>query len=203
MVAAAKLTGMTFGRITVVGRAESSAVGKTRWNCVCKCGNKPIVNGYALTSGTTKSCGCFQRDVLREIRTKHGGASGRRRSKEYRAWIQMRRRCFDERAASFGRYGAVGISVVPEWVDDFEAFLNHIGPSPSEKHSVDRIDNNRGYEPGNVRWATAKQQCRNKRKNIYTQFNGTRMLLVEACEATGIVYYVAYQRTKRGLALTQ
>jgi hypothetical protein len=130
-------------------------------------------------------------------RLKHGGTSNGKRTKEYRTWIQIRRRCIKGGVEAFKRYGARGIKLAPEWVDDFEAFANHIGPAPSEKHSIDRIDNTQGYAPGNIRWATQQEQMRNQRRNIYVDLEGEHMLLVDACIKTGVDYFVAYQRIRR------
>lgn len=198
MAAAAKLDGMRFGFLTVVGRSASSLSGKAKWACSCDCGGASVVFAHALTSGHTQSCGCLQQEIRGKARTTHGAAAGHKRTKEYRSWLQIRRRCVKGNVPAFERYGAVGVSMAPEWVDDFSAFLSHIGPAPSEKHTVDRIKNDYGYEPGNVRWATQGEQCRNKRKNLYVDLNGARTLLIEACEQTGMNYSKAYQRLKRG-----
>lgn len=82
---------------------------------------------------------------------------------EYRAWADAKYRCFNPNAADYYKYGGRGITMCDEWRNDFDAFLEHIGPRPSAKHSLDRVDNERGYEPGNVRWATKSQQNINRR----------------------------------------
>lgn len=87
------------------------------------------------------------------------------KSKIYITWQAMKRRCHHKNAANYGRYGARGISVCKEWLESFEAFVAHVGMPPSQKHSIDRINNSGNYEPGNVRWATAQQQADNRRPN--------------------------------------
>ncbi|QDU29459.1 hypothetical protein ETAA8_45690 [Anatilimnocola aggregata] len=87
---------------------------------------------------------------------------GRSGTKEHVAWLAMKRRCSDHRRHNAHRYIGRGITVCSEWQHDFEAFLSHVGPAPTARHSLGRIDNNRGYEPGNVRWETATQQARNR-----------------------------------------
>jgi hypothetical protein len=110
-----------------------------------------------MRSGNTKSCGCLAADV----RTKNGQTS----MPEYRHWRSMIKRCSAPPSwKDYHSYGGRGIRVCQEWLDSFEAFAAHIGPRPSPRHSVDRIDNDRGYEPGNVRWATHSQQLRNTRR---------------------------------------
>lgn len=98
----------------------------------------------------------------------------------------MRRRVTYPDTNDYARYGGRGIKVYPEWDRNFEAFLDHVGLPPSSAHSLDRIDSNRDYEPGNVRWATLKEQNRNKSDNVYIEWRGRRMLLIEAAEISGL-----------------
>lgn len=90
------------------------------------------------------------------------GTHGRSGSKEHVAWLAMKRRCSDHQRHNAHRYVGRGITVCSDWQHNFEAFLNHVGTAPSPKHSLGRIDNNRGYEPGNIRWETASEQARNR-----------------------------------------
>ncbi len=94
---------------------------------------------------------------------RHGGSSRKGDSPEYKTWENMKARCHNPNAAGYQYYGGRGISVCAEWRGDFSAFLQHIGPRPGIEYSVDRIDNDKGYAPGNVRWATRAQQHVNKR----------------------------------------
>lgn len=101
---------------------------------------------------------------------------------EYRAWQQMRLRCTDPKHAAWPSYGGRGITVCERWLDDPAAFIADVGPKPSPKHEIDRIDNDRGYEPGNVRWATRSQNGRNRRSSRILEYRGERRALVEWCE---------------------
>lgn len=159
------LVGCKFGRLNVVSRAPRGERKNRRamWNCVCDCGAKVVVGADALKSGHTKSCGCFSVDTARSVHTKHGGASNGSVTPEYQAWVNMRARCAGGQPKSWRNYGGRGITVCEEWQDDFKAFLDHIGPRPDVGYEVDRIDNDDGYKPGNVRWATKAENNLNKR----------------------------------------
>lgn len=119
-------------------------------------------------------------------------------SVEYMAWWHMKSRCTDPKHPSFSDYGARGIAVCAEWLNDWRAFVAHVGPRPSKKHSLDRIDNARGYEPGNVRWATATEQSRNRRSNLELTVRGEKLCVAAWAERVGISRHVIYDRLRRG-----
>lgn len=151
------LTGRQFGRLTVL-RYAGSVNRKTRWECVCSCGVIKNITYQNLMRGHTKSCGCLHIDELK-ARTKHGG----RHTTEYNAWCGMRQRCTNPRTVRWKDYGGRGIKVCAEWMHDFAAFLRDVGHRPSSDHTLDRINNDGNYEPGNVRWATRSEQSINRR----------------------------------------
>jgi hypothetical protein len=151
------LDGLTFGRLSVRSRVPDGSK-DWMWYCDCTCGGAVVATSSNLRSGRTRSCGCLQVESRAKPRT-HGKSSMR----EFQAWYNMKKRCINPSHPSYLSYGGRGISVCPEWLGSFEAFYEHIGPRPSPDHSVDRINNNGNYEPGNVRWATRTQQQRNRR----------------------------------------
>ena len=154
------LTGSKFGRLTVIERAANGSKG-SRWRCVCDCGGERIVAASNLRTGSVKSCGCWRRERSRKNRTHGESGSGTTiKSKEYRAWNGARNRCNNPRDRNFKNYGGRGVKFL---YASFEAFLADLGRS-TPGTTLDRIDNDGNYEPGNCRWATIEEQNANKRR---------------------------------------
>ncbi len=160
------LTGKTFGRLLVEAFAGSTKRGsgslRRTWSCRCICGNVKVVVGDYLRDGTTRSCGCLEAENRRTMGTSHGG----RRRPEYKVWEAMKHRCQNPANKKFADYGGRGIVVCDRW-QGFASFFEDMGPRPTPRHSIDRVDNNRGYEPSNCRWATASEQRANRRPVDY------------------------------------
>ncbi len=154
-----------FGRWLVIRSAPASSHGP-KWRCRCDCGIERDVFQFHLRSNKSRSCGCISAEQVATIghaNLKHGHTVGGW-SKEYRSWRAMKQRCYDRGNINFENYGGRGIRVCKIWLNDFQAFLQHVGSAPSPRHSIDRWPNNNGhYEPGNVRWATGSQQRANSR----------------------------------------
>jgi len=186
------ISGQRFGRLVVVRYSHSQR--GAMWECVCDCGNFTTVRGGNLRSGNTTSCGCVQRSSIGDLRRTHGQS----RSPEFRIYMAMIQRCENPNSPAFADYGGRGIRVAREWRLSFESFLADVGPRPSNAHSLDRIDVNGNYEPGNVRWATRKEQARNMRSNRLLTHNGQTMTLAEWGEKTGLGRYVIEQRLRSG-----
>jgi hypothetical protein len=151
-----ELTGQRFGSLTAI-RRDGKIGDHCAWICQCDCGSQSRVAAGNLRCGNIRSCGC------QHSAKSHGLARQGQKAPEYSSWIAMKARCFRENHIAFRHYGGRGITVCDEWRNDFAAFLGHIGPKPSPAHSVDRIDNDGNYRPGNVRWATAAEQAANRR----------------------------------------
>lgn len=184
------LIGQRFTRLTVVSRAPNKSEKDTnaRWNCVCDCGNTCIAYGQDLRREKFKSCGCLQA----ENRLKHG----MHRTRTYRMWLGMRQRCENPKASKYENYGGRGIRVCDRWLD-FTAFYADMGEAP-EHHSLDRIDGNGNYEPGNCRWATVAQQNRNKRTNVAVTIGGSTKVMQDWCIHYGIKRKTVDRRIRDG-----
>ena len=113
----------------------------------------------------------------------------------------MLERCFRENGHKWANYGGRGITVCPQWRDDFFQFLSDMGPKPSSEYSIERIDNNGNYEPGNCRWATDAEQRRNQRRSVYVEYQGERLLLMDLCDRLGVDRGRVYGRLKLGWEL--
>jgi len=152
--------GKSFGKLTIVGEADRRkyANGHSVYQvrCTCSCGGEKIARLDRLVDGLVTTCGCGRKGAVlyRPI--------GSHRP-EYRHWIEMKNRCGRTKGKAYEYYMKRGISVCQEWQSDFLSFYNHIGPRPTPEHTVDRIDNDSGYRPGNVRWATRIEQRANTR----------------------------------------
>lgn len=116
----------------------------------------------------------------------------------YTSWQAMIQRCRNPNCSAYPYYGGRGIQVCDAWADSFEAFLRDVGPPPTPDHQIDRIENDKGYEPGNCQWATRKQQCRNRRSNRFLEVKGTCKTLVEWSEVSGISASLIWHRVSAG-----
>lgn len=198
-------TGERFGRWVVIGEAEPVVYRggrdvRQRVVCRCDCGTERPVLVLALQGERSTSCGCRRKENALRANTKHGHASVQ--TPMYRRWQAIKNRCLNPKNIAYGRYGGRGIAICDQWVDSFATFLGdvaaEIGDAPVG-HSLDRIDNTRGYEPGNMRWATPKEQQRNMRTNRLIEVDGETKTLAEWAELSGNHGEVIRARIARGV----
>lgn len=169
-----------------------------------------MAEGYAMRSGNTGSCGCLQRERASRSSLIHGDSRGPDAwAPEYRSYVGMLQRCSNPAGKSYPDYGGRGIKVCARWRDGegnatgYECFLADVGRKPSPGHSIDRIDNEGHYEPGNVRWATRSEQEFNKRRKANVVVDGKLMPLVTACDILGVKPDTARNRVRGGMTPEQ
>ena len=192
------LTGKRFGALTVIERAETKWT-KTRWLSKCDCGKYTITTAHRLLAGDTRSCGCLMHNGSPNEPPKYVGYSrrthGMSKTRIYKTWSGMKKRCCNKNDKSYSRYGAKGISVCDEWMHDFMSFYNwSIENGYADGLSIDRIDNSKGYSPENCRWITLQEQARNKTTNVILEHDGESKLLSDWCKEFNIPIGIASQR---------
>jgi len=187
--------GDRFGRLVVLERVPSKRRDH-RWKCRCDCGNTHEIYSFSLLSGGVKSCGCLGKEQL-ERRTKHGMCSRSEQAPEYSIWESMNQRCRDPNSPSYRLYGAKGVTVCEHW-RDFAAFYADMGPRPSRKHTIDRVDNAKGYEPTNCRWATRIEQNNHTSRNVHVTYDGRTQTVAQWARELGVTYHILRNRLKLG-----
>lgn len=193
----------TVGLWTVYARAEDH-VGKVRYpmfRCVCECGTERNIAAQSLRRGDAYSCGCKHKPPApgqaKRSKPKGNVKHGLRNSVEYSTWVSMKQRCLNPNSENYSNYGGRGITVCEEWKDSFLAFFNYVGPRP-EGTSLDRIEVNGNYEPGNVRWATEEEQCNNRTNARTITSNGKTQTIAQWSRETGVAFATIHARLKRG-----
>lgn len=193
------MTGHQYGRWTVLSRAENNRHNQPQWLCRCSCGTERVLRAGTLRSGDTKSCGCIYKDAdfrrrKSDAATRHGNACKGRKSSTYLTWCNLGTR------KHHAKYN--GITVCDRW-RSFENFLADMGERPSPAHTIDRIDNSKGYEPGNCRWATMKEQQNNRTNNRIITFQGKSQTLMQWSEQTGFPRKTISRRLDLGWSVEQ
>lgn len=188
------LTGLRFGKLTVVRFSHLDETNSARWKCECDCGGEALVTTGELNrkqrSKLPKSCGCSQVQSAIETFSTHGMTG----TPEYAAYHDMRARCYNPNVREFARYGARGVTVCQRWMESFEAFLDDMGRRPSGRHSLERKNVNGNYEPSNCEWVLTRKQQWNRRDTVYVDYHGERISLGELAAATGISRFALRSR---------
>jgi hypothetical protein len=194
----------TFGRLTTLGpkfRLPSGKTGRSASHqvCRCECGKTTLVQVANL--GKTKSCGCFRSERITQLSYRHGHCSSLTRADGYSSYQQMKERCLNPEHKSYHNYGGRGIRICDRWLDPqngLENFLQDMGGRPSQEYSIERNCLDSDYCPENCRWATKKEQARNKRNTVLLAHNGKTQCVVAWAEELGIHPNNIYGRLRRG-----
>lgn len=199
-----ELSGQRFGRliageaVLVKGRTQQ----KLHYMCICDCGKSCLVNAQNLRRGMARSCGCLRAEIRKTASLVHGMS----RTSIHNTWSSMMQRCYDQKCKAYPDYGGRGIKVCDSW-HDFRNFYADMGEPPQKYLTLDRINNDGGYEPGNVRWATRREQANNRRSNRMLEFDGKCMSATEWERFLGFPKGLVIQRLSNGWtvgrALTQ
>lgn len=186
-----------FGRLTVIGYLGNNSNKHPVWLCRCECGNQKAVTSSGLVTGKTRSCGCYH------YKRKHGLAG----TPEHKTWHRLISRCTNKRNPSYANYGGRGIKVCDRWRHSFENFYSDMGLRPGSGYSLDRINNDGDYEPGNCRWATASEQANNRSDTVTVTFNDRCQSIAQWAREIDVPSHLIYGRLRRGWsverALTQ
>jgi len=161
------------------------------WNCVCSCGKHRVIRGDSITQKHTKSCGCLRDEIVTKRATVHGLC----KSRIHAIWGNMLNRCNNKSHGKYKNYGGRGIKVCDRWCK-FENFFADMGPDNGLE--IDRIDNDKGYEPGNCRWVTHRENSFNKSNNRRIEFRGETKCVSEWADVLGVNVNMIYGRLHRG-----
>lgn len=180
------LQGQAFGKLTALYKLHNYHKKGTHWLCACDCGSLKEVRRQDLKRGYVKSCGCYRKKYHSEPK---------QQSKLYRLWQGMKTRCYNENCHNYKDYGARGIRICDTWLNDFKAFHDWaIDNDYREGLQIDRIDNDRNYEPDNCHFVTSKINSNNRRNTVYINLNNIIRPLFEWCEILNLNYCTVYKR---------
>ncbi len=181
--------GNRYGRWLVIQEAEKSRNGHVRWKCHCECGQESEVSGSDLRGRNSRSCGCLAQELRREA--KPSLTHGLSYHPLYKTWSGIKNRCYNPNYKGYKDYGGRGIKIYALWLKQADSFISwieqNIGPRPSG-HSLDRINNDGNYEPGNLRWADSKEQYHNRRIRLVTEQGGGKSCKVPRKKAKDLAF---------------
>lgn len=192
------IKGQKFGRLTVIERVHVPNARNAMWRCLCECGEYSIAAGPNI-GRTTFSCGCWVRESNSRLNKTHGMT----KSSEFGIWAGMKQRCTNPNDFNWSNYGGRGITVCERWRHSFENFYADLGPRPSKKHSLDRIDQNGHYEKSNCRWATIAVQNRNTRRTNLVEIDGINLCILDWCSVLGVKREDVYESARSKASLSE
>lgn len=187
------LLGRRFGKLIVLHKMPNNKHGKVMWLCRCDCGETKSILSAKLLNGESKSCGCRRREVSALLHRTHGLS----KTRIHRIWCAMKTRCYNPNSPAFVSYGAKGITVCRRWKTSFQHFLADMGQPPTDSHTLDRVDNTKGYTPKNCRWATYKEQSVNSRTPVMITFDGKTRCIADWARSLGISNSTLHERLRK------
>lgn len=191
------MTGYEFNGCRVLHREGSNKRGLAMWQVQCHCGNVFVTAGSSIRNGETNSCGCSHKKAAKKMGL-NNKTHGETHSRLYDIWRNMKYRCNKKEHKSYKYYGGRGIEVCDEWMKSYEIFKEWaLNNGYNETLTIDRIDVEGNYEPDNCRWATFKEQGRNRRNNKLFNYNGKILTQSEICEITGLSKYQVNKKFSR------
>ncbi len=176
------LSGDIIGKLKVIEPCGRTNSGGLIWLCECECGTYKKVHSNNLNQGRTVSCGCYGKAQRRKAKTTHGLS----KTSELGIWRGIKSRCYDPQDPAFHNYGGRGIKMHHTWKKSVARFYKDMGPRPSPKHSIERINNDRWYSPSNCKWGTWEEQANNRRCNRTITFAGETLNLSQWARKIGI-----------------
>jgi hypothetical protein len=191
------LTGDVFGKLRVMKAVWSEKHKQTCWECLCDCGNLIVRRGSDLRGGKIKSCGCYNRETLKERAKNRNTRHGMYGTRQYEAWRAMMKRCYNKKCDSYKYYGERGISVCEKW-HSFNGFWDDMKNGYQDDLTLERKDNNKGYHRDNCRWATIAEQNVNKRSVRQITYNGKTQTIVQWSKDLNINYGTLISRIYKG-----
>lgn len=187
------LQGSRFSHLVVIERAGSDKHGHAVWLCQCDCGNQKVIEGHKLIGGNYKSCGCMHNKY----------SHGQYNTRLYHIWLTMKARCLNPNSHKYYAYGGRGISIIEEWISDFQVFYDWSMKNGYRSNlTLDRKDNDGNYCPENCRWTTPKEQANNTRHNHNIEYNGETHTIAEWAEIKGLTKNALYHRLSRGWSIS-
>lgn len=176
------VTGERYGNLTALKRCGTMKNRNALWLFRCDCGVEMTCALYDAKRGARFACV----ECAKKTRVSKSITHSMSETDEYSTWADIKTRCGNKNNSAYNRYGGRGIKVCDRWVNSFENFVLDMGLKPSKEHSIDRIDNDKGYSPDNCRWATRQEQARNKRTTMYAEIGGVKKRVVEWIEELGV-----------------
>lgn len=179
------ISGKRYGRLVAIEPVGKNKKGLTLWRCKCDCGNEKITTVTMLNAGKTSSCGCYQHERRVINATKHG----KRNTRQYTIWFHMKERCYNPKCREYRFYGARGVEMCKEWLNDFKSFYDwSLKNGYQDNLTIDRIDFYGNYEPNNCRWITIQEQQCNRRNNRFFEYNGKRQTISQWAKEYGFTW---------------